>query len=789
MIRFASLAAAVVPLGMSAVAEESLGLIPWPAELRRTPGEFTLDETTIIAAPTALYHEATRLAEPLRQATGLPIPIVVPPLGEPVPGTILLRPAKLTDLQPDEGYRLSVTPTLIVIEAETAAGSFYGTRTLLQLFPPQAAAGKRPPPGRTVKWTAPCVEVSDAPRFSWRAFMLDESRNFHGVAAVKRYLDELAALKMNVFHWHLTDGNGWRIEIRRYPKLTSVGALSPGTGVGDIKSNFATDLTRYYYTQEEARELVEYAARRHVRVVPEIEMPGHSSAALHAYPEWSAAGVFDTTKPEVLEAIKNILDEVLAIFPDAVIHTGGDEVDYKSWEKAPSIQAAMAAKGIKESAPLQAEFTEFLAKHLAAKGRRMLYWADALEQIPDEESTIVQYWRGNPALMAEAIGKGHDLVNSDNGPTYLDYHYASLPLQKAYGFEPIPTGLDAKLHGRVLGLGCQSWGEFTPTLFRRDYQVFPRLAAYGEVGWTRKERKDYAAFLARLKVQESRWDMTGIQYARGCEKPQAEIWEETMKGEKLGRWTADQVGAGSSRYGADAANWHEFDATRFVTAAGRFRVAFVPTGGASVINVRVVELLEDGKPVAADWGGFGGGSYAPGKRGGDSPLFDLVVRTCKPGAKYVVRANFFGLKGTDSSGDIFIRNVGDLQPVYVEAPDPNRPPPRWQESQISTTPGPLEWDVTDRIATAGEYSATFAYASGAHGLDLVKAELLENGNVVCTDVHAGFTGAGNRANVYRFTLETYHPDATYSLRLTASGSGGRNSYGIVQWSCVKAKGE
>jgi hexosaminidase len=645
-------------------------LIPWPAELRRAHGEFTLDENTVIAAPGALYGEACLLAAPLRQATGFALPVVVAPPGEPAAGTILFRLAASDGVPSGEGYRLAVSPSGIVIEAVAAAGCFYGSRTLLQLLPPEAAAGRRPPVGDAVRWTVPCVEIRDAPRFPWRAFMLDEARHFHGLAAVKRYVDQLAALKMNVLHWHLTDEQGWRLEIKRYPRLTGVGALSPGSGMGDIAANAATGITRYHYTQEEARELVEYAARRHVRVVPEIEMPGHAGAALRAYPEWSAAGVFDATQPAVREALTNILDEVLAIFPSSVIHTGGDEVNFKAWETAPSVRAAMEARGLKEAGPLQAEFTQFMTVQLAARGRRMLYWADAREQIPEDRRAILQYWRGDPALMGEAIGRGYDLVNSDNDLTYLDYSHARLPLRQAYDFEPVPAGLEPALHRHVLGLGCQSWGEFTPTLFRRDYQVFPRIAAHAEVGWSPKEGKDYAAFLQRLKGQEARWDLEGIQYARGCEKPQTDIWADAMTGVKLASWTPDQVGAGTSRFHADAGNWHAYDATRVVAGPGRFRVAFVPTGGASGLRVRAVELLENGRAVAADWGGYVSGIYEFGKPRAGAPLFDLVVRTFAPGATYTLRANFFGHNGTDSSGDIFIKNVGDLQPVHVEAPGP-----------------------------------------------------------------------------------------------------------------------
>lgn len=644
-----------------------MGLIPWPANLSRGIGEFTIDDKTLIAAPSALYDEALLLAEPLRKATGFPIPIVVAPLSAPVQGTILFIQRKPEHTGSVEGYYLSVTPTLVTIEAEKAAGHFYGTRTLLQLFPPQAATGRRAPLGEKIAWTAPCVEINDWPRFTWRSFMLDESRNFHGLAAVKRYIDEMAALKMNVFHWHLIDNNGWRLEIRRYPKLTSVGATSPGTREGDVIPPVdASKPARYFYTQQEAREVVEYATRRHVRVIPEVEMPGHAKAALLAYPEWSAGGIFDTTKPEVIEAVKNILDEVLSIFPDAVIHTGGDEVKNKNWEKAPSIQAAMAVKGLKSSAPLQQEFSTLLAKHLRTKGRRMIYWADDLEQIPDEKSAILQFWRGNSALIIEAVKRGYEVVNCQSDFTYLDYNYASLPLEKVYNFDPVPVGFDEKYHSQILGLGGQAWGERMPTLFRCDVQVFPRLAALAEVGWTLKEKKDFRTFSKRLKSQERRWDLSGIQYTPSCERPLAELWEEVLHGEKIGGWTADQVGKSLSRSSADSSNFHELDVSRFMSGAGRYRVAFAPTGGTDVLNVRVIELLENGKPIAADWGGFTGGSFEYGKQRNEDYIFDLWVRAIQPAAKYILRINFFGLEGTDSCGNIFIKNTGDLQPAYAE---------------------------------------------------------------------------------------------------------------------------
>ncbi len=633
------------------------GLIPWPAELRRTAGEFVLTEKTALTAPAERAREARLLAGPLRRATGFPLPVRTPgPQGEE--GCIVLRAAPDGALGP-EAYTLAVTPESVVITASGAAGHFYGTRTLLHLLPPQAAAGRPPVARSSDRWVVPGVEIADRPRFGWRAFMLDESRHFHGAEAVKRYLDEMAGLKLNVFHWHITDGTGWRLESQRYPELTGKGAAWRGSGKGDIASRVkAAEGGRYFYTREEVREIVAYAAERHIRVIPEIEMPGHADAALRAYPEWSAAGIFDVTRPAVMEAIRNILDETLDLFPDAVIHTGGDEVDYKVWETAPTVRAAMTARGLTNAVPLQAEFTAALAKHIAGKGRRMMYWADARELIPPEKSVILQFWRGDPALITEAVSRGYDLVNSFHAFTYLDYHYASLPLRRAYDFEPVPQGLSPDQQARILGLGAQAWGEFTPTRFRCEQQIFPRIAALAEVAWTPAERKDYARFVRDLAVQERRWDLAEIRYARDRARTADSEWEEVLAGARIGGWTPAEVGLGKSRYADAPAHDRRFDVTPHIRGPGRYRVGFAASGGADALHVRLVELIENGQAVASDWGGFTGASFRPGKRGGDAHVFELVVPAGKAGATYELRVNAFGLKGSDTRGDIFIRKTG-----------------------------------------------------------------------------------------------------------------------------------
>lgn len=258
---------------------ENLGLVPLPVELQRLEGTFLVDQSTVVAAPQELFSEAELLAEPLRRATSFPIPVVLPSKGKPTPGTILFRQSSAKAAEVTGSYLLTVSPKLVIIDAGMPAGHFYATRTLLQLLPPQAAKAKQPSVGEKIQWTLPCLKIRDRPRFQWRSLMIDEARNFNGLDCMKTMINEMAALKMNVLHWHLTDSEAWRLEIRRYPKLTSVGGRFPGKKTGFIPPQNPKDQTkRCYYTQAEARELIEYAARRHVQIVPEIEMPTLSAS-------------------------------------------------------------------------------------------------------------------------------------------------------------------------------------------------------------------------------------------------------------------------------------------------------------------------------------------------------------------------------------------------------------------------------------------------------------------------------------------------------------------------------
>jgi len=355
----------------------------------------------------------------------------------------------------------------------------------------------------------------------------------------------MALLKMNKFHWHLVDDAGWRIEIKKYPLLTTTGAFRADSEIETWESGKTSgEAHGGFYTQEQIKDIVAYAAQRHITVIPEIEMPGHSSAAIAAYTWLGTAGVdidvpvkfgrlydnYDVTKPEVVQFIKDVLLEVFELFPAKVIHIGGDEVGYKVWQESAHVKKYMQAHGINTPADLQIDFTNKISKFIEQHGRRMMGWNEILgknihKSFVDKEhdkeaktelakNVVVHFWKGDLALAREAAQKGYGIVNSLHTFTYLDYNYKKLSLEKSYSFNPIPEGLEKKYHKNIYGLGTQMWSEWTPTYQDVEYQTFPRIASFAETGWTHQENKDFPAFKAALKKFQKHWDSLGINYAR-----------------------------------------------------------------------------------------------------------------------------------------------------------------------------------------------------------------------------------------------------------------------------------
>jgi hexosaminidase len=423
-----------------------------------------------------------------------------------------------------EGYRMTVSSNTISIVSGDGRGLFYGAQTLFQLLPvevfsPTLVTGKQ--------WSVPAVTIEDQPRFAWRSYMLDEARHFQGKAEVKRLLDQMAMLKMNIFHWHLTDDGGWRIEIRKYPKLTEVGGFRKDSHVGGFGSKARSGKPHGgFYTRDDIREIVRYAAERNITIVPEIEMPGHCGAMVAAYPWVGSEGkltetpvqfgmnhdALRVTDPKVRQFMKDILDEVIELFPGEVIHCGGDEVGYNFWTSSPAIMAEMKAMGIRTPQELQVDFMTEIAAHLKSKGRRMMGWSCILgEDIAASKlstNAIVQLWLDNSASVARQAGpRGFELVNSFHRMTYLDYGFG---LDHAYSFSPVPAELERPYQDKIIGLGCQMWAEWTPDAAAVERRTFPRIAAYAETGWTPQDLKNFEDFQRRMNVHKERWAFFGI---------------------------------------------------------------------------------------------------------------------------------------------------------------------------------------------------------------------------------------------------------------------------------------
>jgi hexosaminidase len=459
-----------------------------------------------------------------------------------------------------EAYELVVTANNINITASDAAGYFYGVQTLKQLLTIETSAETK----KTI-YLIPAITIKDNPRFKWRAFMLDESRYFHGENFVKQMLDQMALLKMNTFHWHLIDDAGWRIEIKKYPLLTEVGAFRSDSEIGTWKSGKTSGKPHGgFYTQEQIKNIVAYAKARNINIVPEFEMPGHSSAAIAAYTWLGTARIdidvpvkfgrlydnYDVTKPEVITFIKDVLTEIFELFPSEVIHIGGDEVGYEVWENSKSVQKYMKENNIKSPADLQINFTNSISKFMEKNDRRMMGWNEILgknihndfaEKQGDKEAetelaknVVVHFWKGNLELLTDAAKKGYSIVNSLHSSTYLDYSHKGITLEKAYNFNPIPEGLDIQYHKNIYGLGSQMWSEWTPTNADVERQTFPRIAAYAEVGWTALDNKDYESFKIALQKMQKHWDSLGINYFKDSDKIEAELKavEEAKKNKK-----------------------------------------------------------------------------------------------------------------------------------------------------------------------------------------------------------------------------------------------------------------
>jgi hexosaminidase len=524
----------------------------------------------------------------------------------------------------DEGYRLKIESRSIEISAPKPAGLFYGIQSLRQL-----ATGVR---------QIPCAEIEDKPRFGWRGMLLDCCRHFMTVDLVKRYIDLLAYHKMNVLHWHLTEDQGWRLEIKRYPRLTEVGAWRTQNG------------KRYggFYTQDEVRDVVAYAAARFVTVVPEIEMPGHSVAALAAYPELSCTGkpievethwgIFNDVlcpgKESTFEFVQNVLDEVCSLFPSTYIHIGGDECPKYYWKTCPDCQARIKAEGLKDENELQGYFTRRIDKYMLSKGRHIIGWDEILEG-GVSKTAVVQSWRGMTGAVA-AAKQGNPVISSPWDDTYfycpqvpeeVRINYRTLnSLDKAYAFEPVPPSLTPAQASLVMGGECCLWAEYTQQ-FEVDPQMFPRLCAFAEAVWSPAAARNFADFSARLDKHYPRLAALGVDY----HTPEV----------KIGEWPDGQA----------SKLWAEWwwDVTPQITKDGIYRVNFVQNAGGDEILFEWLALFEDGHEVSR-W------SELNRSQTDTFSKYALRLAAFKPGATYTIRASVVGSKDrAKSAGSLWLR--------------------------------------------------------------------------------------------------------------------------------------
>ena len=527
-------------------AASPVSIIPQPVSLQQGAGNFAFTKQTVIVANDAEDKKAANyLIRYLQTVYGFTLRMG----GTQSANAVRLTTKKFIKTPEKDAYVLSVTKNGISIEGDTYDGTFYGLQTLIQLLP--ATINQK---AQNTNLSVPAIIVRDYPRFGYRGMHLDVGRHFFPASFVKRYIDYLALHKFNYFHWHLTEDQGWRIEIKKYPKLTTTAAYRNGTIIGRYPGT-GNDNLRYggFYTQEEVKEVVKYAADRHITVVPEIEMPGHSSAAIAAYPWLSCFpdeetkilsnpsdvnkaskgkklqetwGVFEDIfcagKDSTFTFLQDVLEEVLPLFPSKYVHVGGDEAPKAHWKRCPLCQARMKSEGLKNEHELQSYFIQRMEKYLNAKGKILIGWDEILEG-GLAPNAVVMSWRGEEGGIA-AAKQNHQVIMTPQKPVYFDHSQTknedSLtiggynPIEAVYAYEPVPKELTADDAKYILGAQANVWTEYIGYPSKVEYTVFPRMSALSEVLWSQKETKNWKDFEGRLQTQFTRYDMWKANYSK-----------------------------------------------------------------------------------------------------------------------------------------------------------------------------------------------------------------------------------------------------------------------------------
>jgi hexosaminidase len=638
---------------------ESLPIVPKPVEEQRLDGQFAIGPETVVRFDARVRTEAELFAADLGKRLGREVRLVDERLRILTPKAIYVKLSNHGGA--GEGYTMEIRPEVAKIVGNDAAGAFHGTRGFLQLIPLEGAA------------VVPACRVKDAPRFGWRGMMLDVGRHYQKPEDIRKFIDSLALHKMNVFHWHLTEDQGWRIEIRKYPKLTETGAWresSPPYG-----NRNGSDGTRYggFYTQDEIREIVAYAKARHITVVPEIEMPGHASAAIAAYPEfgnkdvpgyapkvetsWGVKPYTFAPTEETFAFLEDVLTEVLDLFPSPYIHIGGDEAPKDQWKQSATAQAVMKRERLKNEHELQSWFIRRIEKFLASKGRRLIGW-DEIQEGGLPKTATMMVWRDSN-WAKHALELGNQVVMAPTSHTYFDYYQEPpeqalakgveyeaigglLPIEKVYSFDPAFVAADEKQKKLVLGTQGQLWAEYFKTWDKVEYMAYPRMAALAEVAWSPLAKKDYRDFLARLEPLMARYRAAGIKHGPVFTPPE----RKTRDGSEV-----------TTSLGTHGDNWPElaFDGRddTFFWADGALRVddhltlqfkepakggrVIVQTGGPASRNGDklehgVLEVSKDGntwQPVAEFADGSASANLPVGTR-------QIRIRVTKPQTNWLI---------------------------------------------------------------------------------------------------------------------------------------------------------
>lgn len=524
----------IVGLGVCSCQEEikrpEVQIIPQPAVLNNMEGTFSIGSQTriLINSESAEMHKVTNyLCNKLEEFYQIKNKIIFS--GAPEKKTIFIKLNTGLSVS-KEGYNLTVSSKGVMIEAPSANGLFYGIQSLLQLMPPIKE--------KLSEVVVPSVEIKDSPRFSWRGLHLDVGRHFMPKEFIFKYLDEMAIHKLNTFHWHLTEDQGWRIEIKKYPKLTEVGSVRKETLIGHYGSkSYDGTSVGGFYTQEDVKEIVAYAADRFITVVPEIEMPGHSLGALTAYPELGCTGgpyevattwgVFDDVycagKEGTYTFLQDVLTELIPLFPGEYFHIGGDECPKTRWQKCPDCKQKMKDEGLRSEHELQSYFVQRMEKFLNENGKKLIGWDEILEGGLAPNAAVMS-WRGEKGGIA-AAKEHHFVVMTPGEFCYFDHYQADpkneplaiggfLPLKKAYSYEPVPAILTEEEGKYILGLQGNVWTEYMKTPEQVEYMVFPRAAALAEVMWSPKGVRDFENFKGRLIRLTKLYDLMGINYCK-----------------------------------------------------------------------------------------------------------------------------------------------------------------------------------------------------------------------------------------------------------------------------------